>query len=260
MRQGSLVDRLERVPSSKKAPPHAANQLDTVARALRAVTDKTERNIGAEVLSSGEQRPNNDNEPELPQILQHPPTGLTGAKKIETGSSRGQALAPAILALALLGIAVLMSASMIDFARLPGLSILDDKPRPRLIPQAQKPLSLATGLNPQATSLEDNFVSTETPAAPPLSLDELALLERCETLIAGGNMETARQELARAASAGSLNARFALAETFDPNVLAAWGMRERIADVGAARALYEQALAAGDARAAPRLGGLQASP
>ena len=79
-------------------------------------------------------------------------------------------------------------------------------------------------------------------------------------MIAGGDMTGARLELARAASTGSANARFALAETFDPNVLAAWGLRERVADVGAARTLYEQALAAGDQRAANRIEALRGDP
>ena len=70
-------------------------------------------------------------------------------------------------------------------------------------------------------------------------------------------MAGAREALARAANNGSANARFALAETFDPNALAAWGLRQRVADVGAARALYEQALAGGDKRAASRLAALR---
>ena len=50
---------------------------------------------------------------------------------------------------------------------------------------------------------------------------------------------------------------FALAETYDPNMLAAWGTRGAIADVARARALYHRSLGLGMARAQARLEALQ---
>jgi hypothetical protein len=50
---------------------------------------------------------------------------------------------------------------------------------------------------------------------------------------------------------------FALAETYDPNMLAAWGTRGVAADVAKAKALYGEALERGVARARRRLEALQ---
>ena len=50
---------------------------------------------------------------------------------------------------------------------------------------------------------------------------------------------------------------FALAETYDPNMLAAWGTRGAIADVARAKALYHKSLGLGMARAQVRLEALQ---
>ena len=71
-----------------------------------------------------------------------------------------------------------------------------------------------------------------------------------------GDVDSARRELSAASANGNPHARFALAETFDPNMLAARGLRNPVADAGTARALYIQALDAGDSRAARRLDGL----
>lgn len=79
------------------------------------------------------------------------------------------------------------------------------------------------------------------------------LVAQAERLLADGNVITARELLGRAALTGDGAARFALAETFDPNVLAAMGLRGVSADPGTARLLYEQAMAAGDQRAQRRL-------
>ena len=50
---------------------------------------------------------------------------------------------------------------------------------------------------------------------------------------------------------------FALAETYDPNMLAAWGTRGVAADVAKARALYRKALSLGAERAQVRLDALR---
>jgi TPR repeat protein len=48
-----------------------------------------------------------------------------------------------------------------------------------------------------------------------------------------------------------------LAETYDPNMLAAWGIRGVAPDVPKAKALYGEALDLGNARARQRLDALQ---
>lgn len=258
MGNGGLVERLDRAATTAPpASPSPALRLVGVARALREVTETTARELGSlsKTLHQGDRAvAKNDNaphDPSLPQILQHStvgPSEVTGAK---LERARGQALAPVILALALVCVGVLMSASLVDVARVPGLAWLSEQPRPRLSGLAQPAANISA--TPDATEQ----ARPDASPTPPLSLDELALLERCEQLIGSGNIQGARQELAKAAAAGSVNARFALAETFDPNVLAAWGMRSQVADVGAARALYEQAQSAGDPRAGRRLAALQ---
>ena len=50
---------------------------------------------------------------------------------------------------------------------------------------------------------------------------------------------------------------FALAETYDPNMLAAWGTRGVTADPAKARALYQKAFDLGMARAQYRLDALR---
>ncbi len=148
-----------------------------------------------------------------------------------------QFTAPSLLVTALIGVGLLMSTGF------------NDAPRPKLtrLPAAEMASTLVPS-TPNEPPLLDP--ATSTPA-------DLKLLEFCEELITKGDIRKAREELARASANGSTQARFALAETFDPNVLAAWGLREDVADASVARILYDQALAAGDTRAMPRLSALK---
>lgn len=257
MRDGGLVDRLDRAVADGDREVVKIVQLNAVARALRQVTERTGRSIGKEraaIAAALKPLAPAEFEPEMPQILQHPST-LKDDKSMEAGGrTHGNVVAPAILVLSLLAVAVLMTASFADLSRLPGLAFLDDKPRPRLAAPIRQSASLMAPID--AGMAVTIIGEPSMPVAPALSLDELALLERCESLIAAGDMQAARKELAVAASGGSINARFALAETFDPNVLAAWGLRERVADPGTARTLYEQVLEAGDKRASARIAAL----
>ena len=82
-------------------------------------------------------------------------------------------------------------------------------------------------------------------------------LEKARETIKAGDMDGARVMLARLASQGNSDAIFALAETFDPNVLAAWGTQGEEADSEKARMFYSMALAQGVDRAATRLQALQ---
>ena len=54
-----------------------------------------------------------------------------------------------------------------------------------------------------------------------------------------------------------LCANYPGAETYDPNMLAAWGTRGAVADVAKARALYAKALNQGVGKAMMRLEGLK---
>lgn len=81
------------------------------------------------------------------------------------------------------------------------------------------------------------------------------VLVQARQLIEGGDIAGAREMLSGESQTAPL--LFALAETFDPNMLAAWGTRGVTADVQRARALYARALEQGYGRALPRLDALK---
>lgn len=87
------------------------------------------------------------------------------------------------------------------------------------------------------------------PAAPPPA-DHLT---EGMDLIAKGDIEAARRVLQPGAVDGNPEYLMALAETFDPNMLAAWSARGATADVMRARALYQSALTKGANKARQRL-------
>lgn len=91
----------------------------------------------------------------------------------------------------------------------------------------------------------------------PLPAEEVArMVTRGKALMDAGDFAAARLLLNRAADAGDAGATFALAATYDPNVLAAKGARGLIGDPGQARALYSRALTAGVADARQRIDAL----
>jgi len=82
------------------------------------------------------------------------------------------------------------------------------------------------------------------------------LMARASLLLSQGNVGAARIVLERAAETGSAPAMFALAETHDPAILAAWGTFGTQGDVTKARELYAKALAGGVLEARDRLNAL----
>jgi|RhiMethySRZTD1v2_1073278.scaffolds.fasta_scaffold474656_1 hypothetical protein len=75
--------------------------------------------------------------------------------------------------------------------------------------------------------------------------------------IESGDVSGARDILSAAEGNAPGPISFALAETYDPNMLAAWGTRGAIADVARAKALYHKSLVLGMVRAQARLEALQ---
>jgi hypothetical protein len=92
------------------------------------------------------------------------------------------------------------------------------------------------------------------PIDPTQAIEQVLVMARQK--IDGGDVAAAREMLASEDTASPAIA-FALAETFDPNMLAAWGSRGVAADVQRARALYTRALDMGYGRAMARLDALQ---
>jgi hypothetical protein len=97
----------------------------------------------------------------------------------------------------------------------------------------------------------------EPPAPPPepaMNAQEIdLLLNQGKQFIAVGDLATARTVLQRAADAGVAPAAFALAETYDPAVLARQGVRGLNGDVAQARRWYARAQQLGSTEAARRL-------
>jgi hypothetical protein len=111
-------------------------------------------------------------------------------------------------------------------------------------------------------------VEVRPPPPPPISVPTAARLvdpkARIEELLAhaaqrieSGDVTGAREMLAGADDGAQGSISFALAETYDPNMLAAWGTRGVAADAAKARTLYRKAFGLGVARAQNRLDALK---
>ena len=88
-----------------------------------------------------------------------------------------------------------------------------------------------------------------------MELNELLAL--AARRIERGDVTGAREVLASADDVAQGPVAFALAETYDPNMLGAWGSRGVAADIAKARALYRKALSLGVTRAQTRLEALK---
>jgi hypothetical protein len=105
---------------------------------------------------------------------------------------------------------------------------------------------------PPAAEPTSDKPQTEKPAP-----DLLRLMARASLLLVQGDIGAARIVLEHAAESGSAPALFALAETFDPAVLSAWGTMGTQGDAARASDLYAKALAGGVAAAKDRLATLR---
>jgi hypothetical protein len=97
-----------------------------------------------------------------------------------------------------------------------------------------------------------------SPAGPEASGDAEAarLMTRANLLLSQGNVGAARVVLEHIAESGNASALFALAETYDPSVLSAWGTIGTKSDIAKARELYGRAFAGGVHEAKDRLSAL----
>ena len=98
--------------------------------------------------------------------------------------------------------------------------------------------------------------SVDASRAIPSAADTERTFERGQGLVASGDFAAARLLFTRAAEAGHAGAWFALASTYDPNVLSARGARGLVGEPDQARALYAKALEAGVPGAKERLAAL----
>lgn len=105
-----------------------------------------------------------------------------------------------------------------------------------------------------ARAVEANAAAKKLAEARAVTDDLLAQARR---RIDNGDVTGAREVLVAADDGAQGPVTFALAETYDPNMLAAWGSRGVAADVTKARALYRKALSLGVDHAQNRLEALQ---
>lgn len=127
----------------------------------------------------------------------------------------------------------------------------------------QRPVSTAHVVPaPETAATPVSGLELEAASAPATSQPQ-GVTSRRQTIldararIVAGDVRTARRLLERPAEEGDPDAMLTLAETYDPNMLAAWGVLDLTADVGRARGLYERAFRAGVEPAGIRLQGLQ---
>ena len=118
---------------------------------------------------------------------------------------------------------------------------------------------VAASLEPRPFTIEPPPVVEQVVAPQPPARVEPAkpkvedLLAQAERRIESGDIQGARDVLASSDGVTSGSITFALAETYDPNMLAAWGTRGIAADVTKARSLYFRARDLGVMRAQVRL-------
>jgi hypothetical protein len=117
--------------------------------------------------------------------------------------------------------------------------VTDDKPT---VPAATMPAPI-----PERPAVEELPGNSDAPR----------LMARAGLLLSQGNVGAARIVLDRVAESGSASALFALAETYDPIMLAAWGTVGTQGDAAKARQLYAKALAGGVGEAGDRLNALR---
>lgn len=118
-------------------------------------------------------------------------------------------------------------------------------------PAVEKPVVVASADNKSMTMTAPPSIPrvTGTPEAA-------RLMARAGQLLIVGDVAAARIVLDRAVESGDVQALFALAETYDPLSLSAWGTLGTQGDVAKARELYSRALAGGVQEAKDRLNAL----
>jgi hypothetical protein len=121
-----------------------------------------------------------------------------------------------------------------------------DKPATAPLPASDKPVVPA----------RDKPATMTAPEAPG-NAEAARLMARASLLRDQGNIGAARIVLERAAETGNASALFALAETYDPLSLSAWGTFGTQGDAAKAQELYARALAGGVHEAGDRLNALR---
>lgn len=126
-------------------------------------------------------------------------------------------------------------------------------PAPVVVPREEPAPAPVAVLKP----VPSEIVTSIAPPQPPPVRPEVAMLEDARRLIGDGDFVAARKVLEDRLLTTTPEARFLLAETYDPNFLAARGIRSVRAEVPRAVELYREALSGGIEAARQRLTGLR---
>lgn len=206
----------------------------------------------------------------VPRILRQPPPDLPTAPAPMNRSPVGRAL-PAILKQQVLRVealrdrfegapqwlvgaaAVLLVAGLFTYNALPDLPRLMADPSTETALSVQEPKIELVHTTSSPITTASLFAPTPLDAGRRQPEAQLAEASRATAL---GDIPGARAILQPLAATGDARALFALAETYDPAALAAWGTRTT-GEVVEARRLYARALAAGLERARMRLEALE---
>jgi hypothetical protein len=121
-------------------------------------------------------------------------------------------------------------------------------------PRAAPPESSQAPEQSSASALAAKMADAQAAEARARVDDMLAQASR---RVENGDVTGAREMLAAAEEGSQGPVAFALAETYDPNMLAAWGSRGVAADVAKAKALYRKALNLGVVNAQNRIDALK---
>ena len=129
-------------------------------------------------------------------------------------------------------------------------------PAPVQVQQRVVPTTVVTPAQTAPQQTAAAHVEPVTPKPPPAPEPEVSwtsAIAEGKKRILGGDITGGRAVLKPAVAANEPDAILAMAETYDPNMLAAWGVRDVAADVELARELYQKALRAGVDTARTRL-------
>jgi TPR repeat protein len=129
----------------------------------------------------------------------------------------------------------------------------EERGRPKEPPATDVSQTAQGTLREHPATIATNTAVELEPGIAANNSDTARLLVRASQFLSHGNVGMARMFLELAVEKGSAPATFALAETYDPAVLAAWGTRGTQGDPAKARDLYQKALAGGVQDATDRL-------
>ena len=128
-----------------------------------------------------------------------------------------------------------------------------DNPPTTPLPTRNKPQMAVASADDKPATMAARPTAPEAPGNP----DAPRLMARASLLLSQGDVGAARIVLDRAAETGSAPALFALAETYDPFILAAWRTFGTQGNAAKARELYAKAFAGGVQEANDRLNALR---